>query len=151
MISCGRPDYKILPFEGKNVYAECEINGKFTVIIKKEDFTCGMEIVSPSEISEIEFTFSETGDYVKSGDITMPLDRNLLSGIYALSSLFDIKEEAMISAVSKEGKGFIEFQNEAGAYTLIFDANGYITDAEISGDDFDYKVKILSIKIIDKP
>ena len=64
------------------------VNGKFTVIIKKEDFTCGMEIVSPSEISEIEFTFSETGDYVKSGDITMPLDRNLLLGIYALSSLF---------------------------------------------------------------
>ena len=145
--SCEKTDYDILPFEGKNVYAECEINDKFTVTIEKVDSERRLTVISPSEISGLEFTFSESEDFVMSGDIKIPADRNLLSGIYALSSLFNIEEEMMTSAISKDGYGNIEFQCEAGFYTFVFDTKGYMTGAEISGEGFSYNVRILSMKI----
>ena len=143
--SCGERDYGFLPFENKNVKAECEVNGKFTVIIDKTQNECSLTVVSPSEISGLKFTFSEDGDFIIADGMKLPFDRYQLKGIYALSSLFDIKEEAMISAVSKEGHGNITFENGGTEYLLIFDNDGYLRNAEISGEGYDYAVKILSL------
>ena len=147
LASCGENKYGILPFEGKCVYARCEINGKFTVTVEKNHTGCCLKVISPSEISGLEFHFSEEGDYIISDSMKIPADRNSLSGIYAISSLFNIEEDAMTSAVSEDGCGSITFTSSFSEYLLIFDKKGYLTDAEITGDGFSYNVKILSMKI----
>ena len=68
--SCGERDYGFLPFENKNVKAECEVNGKFTVIIDKTQNECSLTVVSPSEISGLKFTFSEDGDFIIADGMT---------------------------------------------------------------------------------
>lgn len=147
LISCGGRSYEILPFEGKSVTASCLVNDKFSVVIEKRDERLSLSVLSPTEISGLEFLFSRDGDLIISENIKIPVQRSELSGIYALSSLFNIEEETMVSAVSRDGCGNITFKNQIGEYLLIFDKDGYVTDAKITGEGFCYNVKILSVKI----
>jgi len=147
LISCVRQSYGILPFEGKDVYAECKINGKFDAIIEKTEGTRLLRTLSPSEIEGIEFVFSDSGDFVTSGNISMSFDREHLLGIYALSSLFNISEEMTVSAVSRDEMGMLTLSYEGIEYTLIFDREGNLREANILGDCFSYNVEITHIRI----
>ncbi|MBQ9743729.1 MAG: hypothetical protein IJW19_01240 [Clostridia bacterium] len=146
-ISCKKETYNILPFENRNVYAECTVNGKFRIIIEKIGNDRYLRVLSPTELSGVEFFFSETESYVISGDIKIPTDRKQLDGIYALSSLFNINEAMLTSAVSENGKGNLTFQNEGCEYTLIFNNKGELSNALICGDGYEYNVVISLLKI----
>ena len=145
--SCQKEIYGVLPFENRNVYAECTVNGKFRIIIEKTGNDRYLRVLSPTELSGMEFFFSETESYVISGNMKIPTDRKQLDGIYALASLFHINEAMLTSAVSENGKGNLTFQSEDCEYTLVFNNNGELITALICGDGYEYNVIISSLKI----
>lgn len=145
--SCTESEYKILPFEDKTVRAECTVNDSFDVIIYKDKDSCSLEVIAPSELYGLKFLFSDSGSYAASGELKIPVSRDDLNGIYALSSLFNISEDMMVSASSKDGRGYVGFSRDDAEYTFIFDNDGFIEGAVISSDQYEYKIRIRAMEI----
>ena len=147
LASCAEEKYHILPFENKNAVIECTVNGKFDAIIKNMNGALSLSVLAPEEIKGISFVFSDTEDKMISGEISIPISRKTLGGIYAIASVPELSEEAMTSAVSKGGMGEISIEKDNLSYTLFFNTDGALTDIKITGDGLDYIIKIKSISV----
>ena len=145
--SCNGESYDILPFENKDVRAECTVNEKFDIVIEKRGSSLSLTVLSPKEISGVSFVFSEEGDKIISGDVSIPTSRKELYGIYSMASALTLKNDAMTSAVSRDGVGEISFDKDGLVYTLLFDADGKITDVKITGNSLDYRLAVHSISM----
>ena len=106
---CQNRRYNIIPFENKNAELECIVNSKFNVTIKKEDNTLSLTVNEPTEIAGAMFVFSETESYAISGETKIPIDKSAYSGIYALVSILNIKEEMSLSAARSETGSSVMF------------------------------------------
>ncbi len=146
-VSCNREKYHILPFEGKDVRAECVINEKFDAIIEKSGDTLSLNVISPKEIGGISFVFSDAADKMISGEMSIPISREELYGIYTLASVFELNEEAMTSAVSRDGVGELSFSENGIDYSFFFGGEGEITEIRINGKGLDYTVKISMLTV----
>lgn len=144
---CQNQRYNIIPFENKNAELECMVNSKFNVTIKKEDNTLSLTVNEPTEIAGAMFVFSDTDSYALSGETKIPIDKSAYSGIYALVSILNIKEEMSLSASRGEGGSSVMFSNADATYLFNYDSNGYLVSVRIESPDFIYDVAINGIKI----
>ena len=133
--SCYEEKYNVLPFEGKDVIMECTVNEKFDVVIEKRKDALYLSVLSPKEISGVSFSFSPEGDKMLSGDVSVPISKDSVFGIYALVSITELSESKMTSAVSNDGVGEISIEQSGLLYTLIF-------------SNLDYYVEIKKLSII---
>jgi len=147
-VSCAEEKYHILPFENKDAVIECAVNDKFDAVIKKQNGALYLSILAPEEIKGVSFEFSPCGDKMISGDISMPVSRNELRGIYAIASVLELKEEAMTSVASKDGVGEITVEGDGLLYTLLFATDGTLTDIKILGNELDYSIHIRKITVL---
>ena len=148
LISCNGDEYNILPFDTENIRMKCTVNGKFDIIAEKRGEGLSLSVLSPREIKGVSFYFSPERDTMTSGDMTIPVDRNELFGIYTIASVLELTENTMTTAVSRDGKGEISFYKNDILYTLHFDGEENITDIEIYGCGLDYSLKVKSIDTI---
>ena len=144
---CQTRRYNIIPFENKNAELECAVNNKFDVTVKKEDNTLSLTVRKPKEIEGTAFVFSETESYAISGETKIPIDKSAYSGIYAIVSILNIKEEMSLSASRVEGGSSVMFSNADATYLFNYDSNGYLVSVKIESPDFVYDVTVKAIKI----
>lgn len=146
-LSCGEEKYGVLPFEGRDAQAICEVNEKFTVEICREGEVCTLTVIAPSEIEGVVFSFSDKGDCMMLDNTAVPVSRENMQGIYALASVFNINEAMMTSASSIDGTGMLCFIREDTEYTLQFDREGDITGAKIIGEGYEYTLEFSLLQI----
>ena len=139
---CHSQNHKIIPFESKNVIMECTVNKKFNVIIEKEDNTLSLEVCSPKEIKGMKFVFTESDSYAFTEDTKIPIDKKSYSGIYAIASILNIKEEMSISASSNDHGASVIFIKDGCNYSFGYDSGGYLVSVEIKSPDFTYSIII---------
>ena len=144
---CKHQSYGIIPFENKNAELECIVNSKFNVKIKKDDNTLSLTVNEPTEIAGVIFVFSDTDSYALSGETKIPIDKSAYSGIYALVSILNIKEEMSLSASRGEGGSSVMFSNADATYLFNYDSNGYLVSVRIKSPDFIYNVTVNGLKI----
>ena len=144
---CKHQSYGIIPFENKNAIMECTVNNKFDVIIKKEDNALSLEVRSPEEIKGMHFVFTEGESYAISGETKVPIDKSAYSGIYAIVSILNIKEEMSVSASSGDGHTSVIFSREGCSYSFNYDGKGYLISVQINSPDFEYDIAINGLKI----
>lgn len=144
---CQSQRYHIIPFENKNAELECIVNSKFNVKIKKEDNTLSLEVCSPKEIKGMKFVFTESDSYAFTEDTKIPIDKKSYSGIYAIASILNIKEEMSISASSNDHGASVIFTNDGCNYSFGYDDGGYLVSVEIKSPDFTYSIIINGLKI----
>jgi len=139
--------YGIIPFENKDVIAECCVNGRFDVIITKEGEATTIEVASPEEIGGLTFHFSKGESYVISGDVKIPITKSTYKGIYAIAFIFNIREDMALSATSQDGNGTVDFSCQMGEYSFIYDSKGYLYKVHIKSPDYEYEIDIKGMKI----
>jgi hypothetical protein len=144
---CKHQSYGIIPFENKNAIMECTVNNKFDVIIKKEDNALSLEVCSPKEIEGIKFVFTESDSYAFTEDTKIPIDKKAYSGIYAIASILDIKEEMSISASNNGHGASVIFIKDGRNYSFGYDSGGYLVSVDIKSPDFTYSIIINGLKI----
>ena len=144
---CHNQDYKIIPFESENAIMECTVNNKFNIIIKKEDNAIFLEVCSPKEIEGIKFVFTESDSYAFAEDTKIPIDKKAYSGIYAIASILDIKEEMSVSASSNGHGASVIFIKDGCNYSFGYDSGGYLVSVDIKSPDFTYSIIINGLKI----
>ena len=146
--SCSKEKYQILPYENKDSVIECTVNDKFDAVIKRQNGDLSLSVLAPEEIRGISFVFSNSGDKMISGDVSIPVSRNELRGIYAIASIAELTEDTITSAVSRDSIGEISIEANGLLYTLFFSTDGALTDIKITGDELDYSVRIKSITVL---
>ena len=144
---CQSQRYHIIPFENKNAELECIVNSKFNVKIKKDDNTLSLTVNEPMEIAGAMFVFSDTDSYALSGETKIPIDKSAYSGIYALVSILNIKEEMSISASSNDHGASVIFIKDGCNYSFGYDSGGYLVSVDIKSPDFTYSIIINGLKI----
>lgn len=148
LVSCA-PRYDILSYQNGNIEAECEINGKYTVnIIKKEAFR-SVQIISPNELSNISFEFDGSDWTARCDDISIPIEKEYLPGIRAISSVFDLEEGWITTASDEDGVGIVDFCSDGLSYLVSYNAQSLPEKIKITGNDFNFDINVVSIKYVD--
>jgi hypothetical protein len=148
LLSCNGEKYGVIPFESKNASLECTVNEKFDLVISKTEEGCFLMVKSPSQLEGMTFSFYKNGKMIIESDgVKIPSTKNELCGIYAMASVFDIKEDMMVSAVSENGNGNLRFQKGNDTYTLVYDKHGFIRRVKIESPLYEYDIKVHSIKV----
>ena len=148
LTSCAQArDYGILEYQDKSIEAECLINGEFLCILKKDKEEISLKILEPSALSEISFVRRADELYAQSGDIKIPVKKEQIDGIYAVISLFDLKEEELTGATDEDGAAVLSFLNDQGKYVLRIGKNNALQSAQITGDGYRYEILFQGVKI----
>lgn len=146
LFSCGA-EYGILDYQSKNIVAECQINGKYRVELKKEDSTCLITILEPKEAYGITFEIYEDIAYVSTGDVRIEMNKGDIKGICAIGEMFSQSEECLTSA-TEQGKGSVlTFQKEECTYQITLGEHSVPKNIKILSEAFEYNVDILSIEL----
>ena len=143
-MSCGS-EYDILSYQENEIVAECQVNEKFDLEIKKTGGCVQICVISPENLGGTVFEISKESSFVIKDELKIPLDNESIDGIYALSQIFSLSEEAITTATNG---GVITFDTGSGVYTVTYGENNLPHHIEISGDSFSYFVEIKSIKFI---
>ena len=141
--SC-KNEYNILSYQENDIEAECIVNEKFDLEIKKTGKSVNISVLSPKSLVGVKFEISENSSFVIKDEIKIPLKNEDISGIYALSRIFSLNEEAITTA---SYEGVISFDTEYGIYSVSYGKNNLPQHIEISAADFDYSVEIVAIKL----
>ena len=142
-MSCGN-EYDILSYQEKEITAECKVNEKFDLEIKKTGGCVRICVLSPENLGGTVFEISKESSFVIKDELKIPLDNENIRGIYALSQIFSLSEEAITTATQN---GVISFDTDHGLYTVTYGENNLPELITISGDDFEYSVKINAISL----
>ena len=143
-MSCGS-EYDILSYQENEIVAECQVNEKFDLEIKKAGGCVRISVISPEKLKGTVFEISKESSFVIKEELKIPLENESIDGIYALSQIFSLSEEAITTATSE---GVISFDTDHGLYTVTYGENNLPYQIEISGDSFSYFVEVKSIKFI---
>ncbi len=142
-MSCGN-EYDILSYQENEIVAECQVNEKFDLEIKKAGGCVRICVISPENLGGTVFEIRKEGSFVIKDELKIPLDNESICGIYALSQIFSLNEEAITTATSE---GVISFDTDHGLYTVTYGENNLPELITISGDVFEYSVKINAISL----
>ena len=141
--SC-KNEYNILSYQENDIEAQCIVNEKFNLEIKKSGKSVNISVLSPKSLAGVKFEIGENSSFVIKDEIKIPLKNEDISGIYALSRIFSLNEEAITTA---SYDGVISFDTEYGIYSVSYGKNNLPQHIEISAADFDYSVEIVAIKL----
>lgn len=142
-VSCGN-EYDILSYQENEITAECQVNEKFDLEIKKAGGCVRICVISPENLGGTVFEISKESSFVIKDEMKIPLDNENIRGIYALSQIFSLSEEAITTATSE---GVITFDTDHVLYTVTYGENNLPELITISGDVFEYSVKINAISL----
>ena len=144
LCSCEQ-NYDILSYQKKDIVANCTVNEKYEILITKKSELTSLEVLSPENMKGITFEFKKDISYAIKDDIKIPLNDENISGIYALSNVFSLEENA-ISTVSTNNVVSFDFDN--ASYTVTYGENNLPLRIDISGDGYEYKVYVNSIEFL---
>ena len=142
-MSCGN-EYDILSYQENEIAAECQVNEKFDLEIKKAGGCVRICVISPENLGGTVFEITEKSSFVVKNELKIPLNNDDICGIYALSQIFSLSEEAITTATSE---GVITVDTDHGLYTVTYGENNLPELITISGDVFEYSVKINAISL----
>ena len=148
LCGCGREKYEILDYQKSNLEAECIVNEKYKIILKKEYDTCTITVCEPENLKGIYFEFLNGNASVSFESTKIQMDKKDLKGIYALSCMFSQKEECLTSATEKGSESLLTFEAEDCNYVITLGENSIPKEIDISGDGFSYHVEICSLKLL---
>lgn len=146
--SCAK-DFDYLEYQRGSVRALCTINEKYEVVITKSEACSRLEILVPKELCGTYFELYESSAYAVSGEIKIPIDKNVFSGIYALLGAFSLDGAAQGSVSDEDGKSIVCFDTEHGTYVITYGKNLMPSHIEIHSDKFDYDIDVKEIEIGD--
>ena len=143
-LSCGQ-EYGILDYQNGDIFANCDVNGKWNVNIIKEGNIRSLEVISPSEMAGVLFTF-DTDCTVKYDGLEVRMPNDKVRGIFTLCSIFDL-DEGWVGAVSSDTLDTVSFNSENICYTVTYNSVSLPERVIISGEfDFDITIKSLELK-----
>lgn len=145
-ISCTEREYGILFYQDNKITAECTVNDKYNIVITKDGANSSLQVVLPSEMQGVMFTYNGNECYAMLDEIKIPINKDDLKGIFALINIFSLDEGTITSAKIK-GEQSITFENTYGTYTMSFDDKGYPKNAKITDGVYDFNVKITALKV----
>ena len=146
LLSCGAK-YDILSYQENNIKATCIINNKYEAIITKNEELSSLEILSPSQLRGTTFYIYENDAYIEKDEIKIPVNKNTLKGISALSSCFSLEESALTTVESKNKNSTVTFLGDSATYVVTYGQNKLPCHFEITGDTFSYSIEICSIEL----
>ena len=142
---CGREE-SILDYQTKSIKAECIINGKYGVLLEKNEQGRAITVQEPEEAAGISFIIGEKITAV-SGDTRIELDKDALGGICAIGEIFSQEKECLTNASSVDGGSVLTFSNDGRIYQITLGKNSLPHYVRISSKDFEYEIEILSIEL----
>lgn len=145
LFSC-QGEYGILDYQSKDITAECKINGKYTVEIKKRTDNCTLTVLEPENAKGITFTVGE-GVTLSTSDFSLQVERERVRGICALGSIFSQSEECLTTANQKGEMSELTFQTEECVYQITMGKNSLPQRVHIVSESFEYDVEILLIEL----
>ena len=146
LCACGR-EYGILDYQSKDISAECLINGEYRVKIEKKGDSCHVELKEPRTAEGISFDITKDGVIARAGNVEITIERQHLSGICAIGSIFSQSEECLSSAVQEGGGSVLTFQNEGCTYKITMGEHSVPKRVCIFSESFEYDIEICSIEL----
>ena len=147
LCACHKNDYGILDYQDKSIEAECIVNEKYKINIKKEKDLCTLKVIEPSEAQGISFEITENEAVAMSGDTKIQISKEHLKGVCALSSIFSQDEEFLTGASKNGGESVLTFETDNSVYVITLGENSMPKRVKINGYGFSYDVEICSIKL----
>ncbi|MBO5378703.1 MAG: hypothetical protein J6A90_00080 [Clostridia bacterium] len=145
LCSCHGQSYDILKYQDKKISAECTLNGEYKISIKKEGDVREICFLEPPSLKYISFEINGEGVIGRAGELEIPLDEGNVRGICALSSVFSLSEECLLTAAVQGEGACLEFETEYGTYKLTLGKNDLPCAVEILSDSYRYDISIDSI------
>lgn len=138
-----RNEYNILSYQEKNITANCTVNDKYNIEITKNESGRKLTVLEPENLCGIAFEIGENTSYAIKDSMKIPLNNQHISGIFALSSIFSLKEGNLATVTENN---ILTFKDTYTVYTVTYGENNLPLHIEISGDKFRYSVNVNSIK-----
>ena len=127
LCSCHGQSYDILKYQDKKISAECTLNGEYKISIKKEGDVREICFLEPPSLKYISFEINGEGVIGRAGELEIPLDEGNVRGICALSSVFSLSEECLLTAAVQGEGACLEFETEYGTYKLTLGKNDLLS------------------------
>ena len=132
---CGEKEYGILDYQDKNIEAECLVNGKYKIVLKKENGLSTLTVKEPKEISGITFDITSEGIVAKSGETKIQLGKGEIRGIEALCQIFSQNEECLKRADKSGENSVFTFERERCVYVITVGENALPKRVKITSED----------------
>ena len=147
LCSCGS-EYDILEYQKGDISAVCEVNGEYKINIIKKEEKRALEIITPSELDDVQFEYDGKSWCAISGEVKIPMEKEQLSGICALCSIFDL-EESSITTVSDtlDGYSTVNFEGDDASYSVTYNKQALPSHIRITSADFEFDIEIIAIEI----
>ena len=145
--ACGTRSFGILPYQNKEIRAECTLNDQYKIEITKENGGGRVSFLEPTELSYISFLINENYVTAKSGDVEITLENEQSTGILAIFNIFSLDEAELCTAKSENELTLMEFSNEYGIYTLTLGKNSLPKHVKISSPAYTFDISVDAISL----
>ena len=143
--SCRGQEYGILPYQDKNIDAECTLNSEYKIRIVKENGRGHICFLEPTELSTISFSIEDERVTGNAGETKIPLPEKNTRGILAIFNMFSLKEGEISSARQEGSLSYIEFTTSYGVYSLTLGKNSMPKNIKIVSSDYTFDISIDTI------
>ena len=130
--------------EKKGGYCPCRFERKEEYKCICEEFKVSIEVLKPESMRGITFEFENECSFAIKDEMKIPINKENVKGIYALSRIFSLDENG-ISTVGTNN--VITFNCNDAIYTVTYGKNELPTHIEVSGETFEYSVDLKSIRL----
>lgn len=144
---CEKREYGILDYQNNNIEAECIVNGKYKVVLKKEENSSTITVKEPKEAENIFFEITDDRIFAISGETKIELNREELKGVCALAEIFSQSEECLTQASEKGKESVLTFETNQCIYVITLGENSVPKNVKITSENFQYDVEICSVKL----
>ena len=103
-----------------------------------------ISVISPEKLKGTVFEISKESSFVIKDELKIPLNNDDICGIYALSQIFSLSEEAITTATQS---GVISFDTDHGLYTVTYGENNLPEHIEIHDSSFSYSIDVKAIML----
>ncbi len=141
--SC-KQEYDILSYQANDLEAHCTVNENYEVIISKNSSSLSLHVLSPDSLNGVSFEITDNTACILKDDMKIDVKKDSLAGICAILNSFSLREEA-ITTVNQNN--VISFDTDYGIYTVTYGENNLPYLISITGEAYEYQIKVNSIKI----
>lgn len=145
-VSCGSK-YEPLAYQEGDVSALCRVNGEYDIKIEKREGERVLSISEPSALSSVSFIINNEECVAISDGTKIPLERDKMTGIVALCSIFDLDMECLSSSsIDDNGDSTLCFVKDEIAYLVSYGQDNLPKHIQISAPSFTHEVEILELQ-----
>lgn len=140
-------NYGILSYQEKEIDAVCTLNDNYKIKIeKKNNHTC-VGFLEPKSLSSISFVVEENTVLAKSNELEIPMEKEKMRGVVAISKIFSLYEKELTLASGKSDYSYMEFSCELGLYKLTLGKNNLPLSVEIISNEYHFYISIDTISL----